>query len=156
MRIKLASTAMAAVCGSLALGLTAPAAAAAPERPGRVATAHAPSALAETLSVGHRIIREARSSSPDAAQLTALRQQLETSAGHLLVAPAAPDPLEELRQALDKVLKDVSKIIDEVVKRDAAGTTAAANTFATDLKGVTAKVPTAQKGAGPLQVPTPV
>ena len=154
MRITLASTAMAAVCGSLALGVTVPALAAAPET-GRVAVAHAPSALAETVSVGNRIVREARSASPDAARLTALRQQLETSAGQLLEA-SAPDPLEELRQALDKLIKDATKIVDQVAKADAAGTMSAANTFATDLKGVAAKVPTAQKGPGPLQVPVPV
>lgn len=155
MRIKLASTAMAAVCGSLALGVTAPALAATPETGHVAAVAHAPSALAETVSVGHRIVREARSASPDAAELTALRQQLETSAGQLLEA-SAPDPLDELRQALDKLIKDVTKIVDEVAKRDTAGTTAAANTFAADLKGVAAKVPGAQKGVGPLQVPVPV
>ncbi|MBP2404090.1 hypothetical protein SNS2_2175 [Streptomyces netropsis] len=154
MRITLASTAMAAVCGSLALGVTAPALAAAPET-GRATVAHAPSALAETVSVGHRIVREARSASPDAAKLTALQQQLRASAGPLL-APSDPDPLDELRQALDKLIKDVTKIIDEVAQRDAAGTTVAANQFATDLKGVAAKVPTAQKGPGPLAVPVPI
>ncbi|MGX8907253.1 hypothetical protein ACR820_18885 [Streptomyces netropsis] len=153
MRITLASTAMAAVCGSLALGVTAPALAAAPDTGHAAVAAHAPSALAETVAVGHRIVREARSSSPDAAKLTALQQQLEASARQL---PSAPDPRDELKQALDKLIKDVTKIIDEVTKRDAAGTTAAANTFATDLKGVAAKVPLPQKGAGPLQVPVPL
>ncbi|MFV8130163.1 hypothetical protein [Streptomyces syringium] len=155
MRITLASTAMAAVCGSLALGVTAPALAATPQ-PGRSAVvAHAPSALAETVSVGHRIVREARSASPDAAKLTALQQQLRASAGPLL-APSDPDPRDELKQALDKLIKDVTKIIDEVGQRDMAGTTTAANTFATDLKGVAAKVPGAQKGPGPLAVPVPI
>ncbi|WP_370420135.1 hypothetical protein AB8O64_18930 [Streptomyces sp. QH1-20] len=155
MRITLASTAMAAVCGSLALGVTAPALAAAPETGHTAVAAHAPSALAETVAVGHRIVREARSASPDAAKLTALQQQLAASARQL-PAPSALDPRDELKQALDKLIKDVTKIIDEVTKRDAAGTTAAANTFATDLKGVAAKVPVPQKGPGPLQVPVPL
>ncbi|MEU2855128.1 hypothetical protein [Streptomyces syringium] len=154
MRITLASTAIAAVCGSLALGVTAPALAAAPEQPGRVAVAHAPSALTETLSAGNRIIREARSASPDAAKLGALQQQLETSAGQLLKA-AEPDPLEELRQALDKLIKDATKIVDEVAKKDAAGTTAAADEFAVDLKDLQER-PARQGVAAPLSVPVPL
>ncbi|MGI5529305.1 hypothetical protein ACQEVX_18485 [Streptomyces syringium] len=154
MRITLASTAMAAVCGSLALGVTAPALAAAPE-PGRAAVAQAPSALAETVSVGDRIVREARSASPDAAKLTALQQQLRVSAGQLL-EPSDPDPRDELKEAIDRLIKDVTEIVDEVTQGDAAGTTAAANQFATDLKGVAAKVPTAQKGPGPLAMPVPI
>ncbi|MFI1254669.1 hypothetical protein ACH4U6_12840 [Streptomyces netropsis] len=150
MRIKLASTAIAAVCGSLALGVTAPALAAAPE-PGRVvAVAAAPTALEETVSLGHRIVREARSASPDVAKLGALQQQLRAA------VERAPDPLDELEQALDKLIEDVTKIVDEVERKDAAATTLAADTVAADLMDIP-KGPTAmQKEAASLPVPLPL
>lgn len=148
MRIKLASTAIAAVCGSLALGVTAPALAAAPE-PGRVTVAAAPTALEETVSLGHRIVREARSASPDVAKLGALQQQLRAAAGR------APDPLDELEQALDKLFKDVTKIIDEVAREDAAATTLAADMVAADLKDLPER-PARQGVTAPVSVPVPL
>ncbi|MBB5118774.1 hypothetical protein AF335_06460 [Streptomyces eurocidicus] len=144
----------AAACGSLVLGAAGPAPAGTPARPGtRAAAAQrngAPDALAEIRALVSRITGEARSGSPDAAALASLRQRLDASAERLLddvatarpkAAPTAPDPVTEVRRLLDKLLKDISKIIDDVAGKDTPSAAADAGVADATLQDVLTKVP---------------
>lgn len=143
----------AAACGSLVLGAAGPALAGPSASPGTRAAAPqrngAPDALDEIRTLVSRITREARSGSPDAAALTSLRQRLDEPAGRLLddvsarpkAAPTAPDPVTDVRQLLEKLIKDVNKILDDVARKDTPAAGVDASIADATLKDVLSKVP---------------
>ncbi|MCD9141139.1 hypothetical protein [Streptomyces albireticuli] len=150
----------AAACGSLALGAasSAPAEARTAAHGTRAAAQRneVPGALDEIRTLVSRITREARSASPDTATLRSLRRQLDRPAGRLLddatarpkAAPMAPDPLPEVKQLLDELNKDVTRIIDDVTKTGTAASTEVDGVVA-DLKEILARIPALVAGAVP-------
>ncbi|ARZ66505.1 hypothetical protein SMD11_0839 [Streptomyces albireticuli] len=166
----LSTTLTAAACGSLVLGVAGPALAEAPAAaPGARTEAlqrnEVPVALEEIRTLVSRITREARSGSADTATLRDLQRQLDRPAERLLddiaarpkAAPMAPDPAAEIKQALDKLIKDVSKLLDDVAKKDTAATDASAADAIKDLNDMLTKIPGLVSGAIPsLPVPSAV
>ncbi|GAA0473233.1 hypothetical protein ABZ951_19930 [Streptomyces sp. NPDC046215] len=183
MRVTKLSSAViaAAACGSLLAGAAGPALAGqrgAPE-PRPAARPAQPKAaavqqqlevaghLGETLSLTSRIAREAQAGKPDLKTLTSLRQQLQKSTAQLLEAtkkltpPAtpkagahrAPDPVAEIKQLLEKLIKDIEKLLQDVLKKDSAAAKASTATAVEDLKELLAKIPGLTEEAAP---PAPV
>ncbi|MFI1254390.1 hypothetical protein ACH4U6_11370 [Streptomyces netropsis] len=180
MRInKIASAAIAvAACGSLVVGVTGPALAAAPEpvpfaswpvapEPKAGATQQQLDAMNElgtVLSLSARIAKEAQSPTPDAARLATLREQLRAAAGRLLASaarasgssasdPRAKDAVADVKAQLDKLVKDVTDLLAAVLAKDLVKVTAGLTAVVADLQALLLAVPKLATSALPLPLP---
>ncbi len=173
---RLHSAAVAVVCGSLALGVCGPALASGRATDSIAVAEPAPApasgrsdsigSLGETLSLGSRFLREARSRTPDVDYLRDLRQRLQESADRLLVDVRArahrhddgvsKDPVADVKAQLDKLVKDVTDLLAAVLAKDVAKVTALLAQVLADLQALLTSVPKLVGGAAPLPVPLPV
>ncbi|MEU7133558.1 hypothetical protein [Streptomyces sp. NPDC046261] len=173
---RLHTAAVAVVCGSLAVGVCGPALASGRAADSIAVAEPAPApaggradsigSLGETLSLGSRFLKEARSRTPDVDYLRDLRQRLRESADRLLVdvraraqAPyrhdSARDPVADVKAQLDKLVKDVDDLLAAVLAKDAAKVTALVAQVLADLQALLTSVPKLVGGAAPLPVPLP-
>ncbi|GGR36065.1 hypothetical protein WEB32_24125 [Streptomyces netropsis] len=175
MRInKLTSAAIAvAACGSLVVGVTGPALAAAPE-PVPTAAAPDPKAaattqqletvanLGELLSAASKIAVEAQSKTPNPAVLADLRLRYQAAAEKLLKSVKAratasggvrADAVKDVQDALAKLTKDLTDLLAAVVAKDLAKVTAGLATVVADLQALLLSVPKLATGALPLPLP---
>ncbi len=175
----LTSISAALVCGSLLLGATGPALAtggrAAPPvvepAPGAGSRADSIGSLGETLSLGSRVVREAQSRAPDLDHLRDLRLRLRESADRLLAEMRekaaegrlrppedgrSSDPVSDVKQQLDTLVKDVTDLLAAVQAKDTAKITALITKVVADLQALLASVPKLLTGAAPVPLPVPL
>ncbi|MFI9202432.1 hypothetical protein [Streptomyces sp. NPDC053048] len=166
---KLTPVAVALISGSLTLGTAGPALASgqvpdpAPvvePAPGAPAQIDPMNSLGETVTLGSRFTKEARSRYPDMEHLRDLRLRLKESAGRLFVdvrarAAHAQDPVADVKAQLDKLIKDVTELLAAVLAKDVAKITALVSQVVADLQALLLSVPKLLTGVVPLPVPLP-
>ncbi|GHG52626.1 hypothetical protein [Streptomyces griseocarneus] len=166
---KLTAVAAALISGSLTLGIAGPALAAGkvPDpvigqepAPGGADRGDPVDGFGETVSLGSRFSKEARSRNPDVEYLRDLRQRLMESTDRLMsdvrARAHANDPVGDVKAQLDKLVKDVTDLLAAVLAKDVAKVTALVATVVADLQALLLSVPKLVTDAAPLPVPLPV